>query len=130
MKHRVTITLEEEVLIAYKQMTARSGGSSFSKFVNDWLATTAEAADNMVKQIHLAHIEPQLALNELILFQEKMREESIRVSQTIRELQDAAAAKPAGDRSLEPHKRPEASATPLTNRGVKLRTGPSAGGPK
>lgn len=133
MKHRVTITLDDEVFIAYKRMTAHSGGNSFSKFVNDWLSTTAEAAQNMVKQIHLAHIEPELALNELILFQEQMRQESAAVSQRIKELQNSATARTA--RSSAPHcPQPEQgsapSATPLTNRGVNLPNGPLAGGPK
>lgn len=133
MKHRVTITLDDEVYAAYRRMTFRSGGTSFSKFVNDWLSTTADAAENMVHQIHLAHIQPELALNELILFQEQMREESLAVSQRIEELQAQAAgstARSGAPDSAHPQASPAATATPLTNRGGKLRNWTIGGGDK
>lgn len=116
MKHRITVSLDEEVIAFYKQLTSRSGGSSFSKFVNDWLANTAPAAEHMTKQIALAQISPELALNELVLFQEQMRDQVQDVTGQIEALREASKS---GQRL---------QLTPQTNRGVNPPSKPLGSG--
>lgn len=116
MKTRVTLNLDEEVVEQYKSLMASMRGTSLSKFINDWLTNTAPAAEHMVKQIELAHREPEMALNELVLFQEQMRQQVVEVNDQISALRQAVAKESGTD------------SAPHTNRGLNLPPQRKSGG--